>query len=64
MSKLMQIIIYSDLRKLNTPEGCRSYLKRSIIEKYEEKEENRGRDIVDKKYLRNLQVDTLDIKTM
>lgn len=64
MSKLMQIIIYSDLRKLNTPEGRRSYLKRSIIEKYEEKEENRGRDIVDKKYLRNLQVDTLDIKTM
>lgn len=64
MSKLMQIIIYSDLRKLNTPEGRRSYLKRSIIEKYEEKEENRGRDIVDKKYLRNLQVDTLDIKTI
>lgn len=64
MSKLMQIIIYSNLRKLNTPEGRTSYLKRSIIEKYEEKEENRGRDIVDKKYLRNLQVDTLDIKTM
>lgn len=60
----MQIVIYSNLRKLSTLEGRRSYSKRSIIEKYEEKEENRGRDIVDKKYLRNLQVATLDIKNM
>lgn len=60
----MKIVIYSNLRKLSTLEGRRSYSKRSIIEKYEEKEENRGRDIVDKKYLRNLQVATLDIKNM
>lgn len=60
----MQIVIYSNLRKLSTLEGRRSCSKRSIIEKYEEKEENRGRDIVDKKYLRNLQVATLDIKNM
>lgn len=60
----MKIVIYSNVRKLSTLEGRRSYSKRSIIEKYEEKEENRGRDIVDKKYLRNLQVATLDIKNM
>lgn len=60
----MKIVIYSNVRKLTTLEGRRSYSKRSIIEKYEEKEENRGRDIVDKKYLRNLQVATLDIKNM
>lgn len=60
----MKIVIYSNLRKLSTLEGRRSYSKRSIIEKYEEKKENRGRDIVDKKYLRNLQVATLDIKNM
>lgn len=60
----MKIVIYSNVRKLTTLEGRRSYSKRSIIEKYEEKKENRGRDIVDKKYLRNLQVATLDIKNM
>lgn len=60
----MKIVIYSNVRKLSTLEGRRSYSKRSIIEKYEEKKENRGRDIVDKKYLRNLQVATLDIKNM
>lgn len=60
----MKIVIYSNVRKLSTLEGRRSYSKRSIIEKYEEKQENRGRDIVDKKYLRNLQVATLDIKNM
>lgn len=60
----MKIVIYSNVRKLTTLEGRRSYSKRSIIEKYEEKQENRGRDIVDKKYLRNLQVATLDIKNM
>lgn len=60
----MKIVIYSNVRKLTTLEGRRSYSKRSIIEKYEEKKENRGRDIVDKKYLRNLQVATLDIKNI
>lgn len=60
----MKIVIYSNVRKLTTLEGRRSYSKRSIIEKYEEKKENRGRGIVDKKYLRNLQVATLDIKNM
>lgn len=50
----MQIVIYSNLRKLSTLEGL-------IIEKHKEKEENRAKTL---RNLRNLQVATLDIKNM